>query len=146
MFTGLTQTGLGGRDGMRWARTALLTVYTPCPERHSISSAALWLSYVPLTRSDVTQDKNCTYIQRNDVARSDLYMHFCRNHRQWIMHLYLKNSSGRQQNVLHIIALRMFVSIIWHANRTFVIFDLSASAVFVISHEQCGFGGKMYLT
>jgi len=56
-----TDTGLRGRNGMGWARTALLTVYTPCPERHSTPSAALWLSYVPLTTSDVPQDKNCTY-------------------------------------------------------------------------------------
>jgi len=62
------------------------------------------------------------------------------------MHLYLKNSSGRQQNALHIIALRMFVSIIRHANRTFGIFGLSGSAVFVIWHKLCGFGGEMYLT
>jgi hypothetical protein len=141
MFTGLTQ-DLGGRDGMRWVLTALLSVYTPCPERHSIPSAALWLSYVPLTRSDVTQDKNCTY----NVTMWRFYMHFCLNYRQWTMHLYLKNSSRRQHNVLHIITLRMFVSIIRHANRTFVIFGLSGSDVFVISHEQCGFGEKMYLT
>jgi hypothetical protein len=58
------------------------------------------------------------------------------------MHLYLKNSSDRQQNVLQIIAPRMFVSIIRHANRTFGIYGLSGSVVFVVSHKQCGLGGE----
>ena len=142
MFTGLTQPV--PQDGTRWARTALFIVYTPCTERRStLCGPVVMLGTAHQVWHYTRQD---LYVQPNYGARSDLCIHFCLSYRQWIMHLYLINSSGRQQNVLHIIEPHMSVSIIRHANRTYGIYGLSGSAVFVIWHKQCGFGGKMYLT
>jgi hypothetical protein len=114
MFTGLTA-GTTGRHEVGADTTVHCVHSVHRTDQHSLCGPVVMLRTAHQVSRYLRQE---LYVQRNDAARSDLCIHFCLSYRQWIMHIYLINSSGQQQNVLHIIAPRMFVSIIRHANRT----------------------------